>query len=608
MNLPSGYLLQNGKYRLTHVVGQGGFGITYRGIWFTEVKGSLGTVKTEVPICVKEYFFKDYCYRDTDSYAVKVHSETGKTLFDKFKEKLIKEAKILSDVHHPYIVNVLEVFEENGTAYIAMEYISGFSLKYMMEKEGLLPEKKVLKYVYQIGQALQFVHEKNILHLDIKPSNILIDKNDNARLIDFGVSKRYDIEQQETSTTMLTLSKGFASIEQYDNEGTQTFSPCPDIYSLGATMYNLLTGKTPTESILRAARPLLKPTDLNPDIAPEIEVVITKAMEIIPTERYQTVEEMLELLDVPEEEPVGSNENNPLPEQAESIDEEDTTIVYSQQQSDMEDEDEQTIVNSPPKTPVQAKKKRKGIFIALFISLFVLLASAFGVLIHRNRLSAETEAGNMNRSLEDEQTSAPEVTEQSIESVGQSSASEDNTITIVQEPHNPVEVQPKAAQPEKEKTTIQESASVVNKNIQPKELSASEIDSEYLSLVNSGKVKMAASDYAGAKIDFTKAKDIKLTEDVVRLMIGCDARLEEKRIADRKALYEEKMTFGKYKIVRKKSSGLYGAIDTNGEERIPCKYLSVGKAENGRAFERSDNLFDIYNANGTLVNEGLTYY
>ena len=158
MNLPNGHVLQNGKYRITHVIGQGGFGITYKGVWYTEVKGSLGTVQTEVPICIKEYFFKDYCYREAESFAVKVHSETGRVLFDKFKEKLIKEAKILSEVHHPHIVNVLEVFEENGTAYIAMEYIPGCSLKYMMDREGILPEPKVLRYVRQIGEALQFVH------------------------------------------------------------------------------------------------------------------------------------------------------------------------------------------------------------------------------------------------------------------------------------------------------------------------------------------------------------------------------------------------------------------------------------------------------------------
>ena len=326
MNLPNEYVLQNGKYRITHTIGQGGFGITYKGVWYTEVKGSLGTVKTEVPICIKEYFFKDYCYRDTnDSFTVKVHSETGRVLFNKFKEKLIKEAKILSEVHHPHIVNVLEVFEENGTAYIAMEYISGCSLKSMMDREGVLPEAKVLRYVHQIGEALQFVHEKNILHLDIKPSNILIDSSGKARLIDFGVSKRYDVEQQETSTTMLTLSKGFASIEQYDNEGIQNFSPCPDIYSLGATMYNLLTGKIPTESILRATRPLLEPTKLNKDISSKTEAVIIKAMQIIPADRFQTITEMMATLDFPAEE----EETNLLTEKLESDSKEDETTVLN---------------------------------------------------------------------------------------------------------------------------------------------------------------------------------------------------------------------------------------------------------------------------------------
>ncbi|MDR0744190.1 MAG: serine/threonine protein kinase, partial [Tannerella sp.] len=277
MNLPDGYFLQKKKYQLTHIIGQGGFGITYLGIWNTEVKGGLGTMETKVPVCIKEYFFKDYCYRDKNSYAVKVHSETGEKLFDKFKEKLIKEANILSEVHHPYIVNVLEVFEENNTAYIVMEYIKGCSLKYMLDKEGVIAENKILKYIHQIGNALDFVHEKNIVHLDIKPSNILIDKEDNARLIDFGVSKRYDIDKQETSTTTLTLSKGFASIEQYDDEGTQNFSPCPDIYSLGATMYNLLTGVIPVESILRATKQMLPPSSYNSNVTKKTENVILKA-------------------------------------------------------------------------------------------------------------------------------------------------------------------------------------------------------------------------------------------------------------------------------------------------------------------------------------------
>lgn len=597
MNLPNGHLLQNGKYRLTHVVGQGGFGITYRGVWYTEVKGSLGTVKTEVPICVKEYFFKDYCYREPGSQAVKVHSETGKVLFNKFKEKLIKEAKILSEVHHPYIVNVLEVFEENNTAYIAMEYISGFSLKYMLEKNGILPEATILKYVRQIGEALQFVHDKSILHLDIKPSNILIDKNGNARLIDFGVSKRYDIEQEETSTTMLTLSKGFASIEQYDNEGIQVFSPRPDIYSLGATMYNLLTGKIPTESILRAARPLQNPSEINAAISPKTEAVIIKAMQIIPADRFETVGEMLASLDFSQAE----KEVQAAPSPSLEIVNEETTMVYSSPVDSklVGSDDEETVVNvaNPPAVePITEKNNSRKKIIPIGIVIFVVVGSATALLVHSNRPTKEV-----------------------IERIDLPSAAEpDSHVTKeVEMPDHPVQhMEPpiseikeaKKLEPKAEEKQPTGTEHTIEENVLPDQPSENEMNEKYNSLIISGKEKMAKADYLGAKKDLSEAKDTKLTEEVVRLIITCDEKAEEKRIADQKALYEEKMAFGRYKIVRKKSNNRYGAIDSKAEERIPCKYLSVGIADNGRAFEREDNLFDIYNSDGSLISEGLTYY
>lgn len=597
MNLPGGHLLQNGKYRLTHVVGQGGFGITYRGVWYTEVKGSLGTVKTEVPICVKEYFFKDYCYREPGSQAVKVHSETGKVLFNKFKEKLIKEAKILSEVHHPYIVNVLEVFEENNTAYIAMEYISGFSLKYMLEKNGILPEATILKYVRQIGEALQFVHDKSILHLDIKPSNILIDKNGNARLIDFGVSKRYNIEQEETSTTMLTLSKGFASIEQYDNEGMQVFSPRPDIYSLGATMYNLLTGKIPTESILRAARPLQNPSEINAAISPKTEAVIMKAMQIIPADRFETVGEMLASLDFSQAE----KEVQAVPSPSLEIVNEETTMVYSSPVDSklVGSDDEETVVNvaNPPAVePITEKNNSRKKIIPIGIVIFVVVGSATALLVHSNRPTKEV-----------------------IERIDLPSAAElDSHVTKeVEMPDHPVQhteppiseiKEAKKLEPKAEEKQPTGTEHTIEENVLPDQPSENEMNEKYNSLIISGKEKMAKADYLGAKKDLSEAKDTKLTEEVVRLIITCDEKAEEKRIADQKALYEEKMAFGRYKIVRKKSNNRYGAIDSKAEERIPCKYLSVGIADNGRAFEREDNLFDIYNSDGSLISEGLTYY
>lgn len=623
MNLPNGYLLQKGKYKLKQVIGQGGFGITYKGIWHTEVKGSLGAMRTEVPVCIKEYFFKDYCVRDAYSFRVKVHSDTGKLLFDKFKEKLIKEAKILSEVHHPYIVNVLEVFEENNTAYIAMEYIAGNSLKDKLAKEGMLPEAEVLRYIHQIGEASQFVHQKNILHLDIKPSNILIDKDNNARLIDFGVSKRYDVGEQETSTTMLTLSKGFASIEQYDNEGIQSFSPCPDIYSLGATMYNLLTGKIPTESILRATRPLARPRELNPAISEQTEQVILKAMEIIPANRYQSVEEMMNALGGSDYKKLDVSTPQDL---SVSEGDEETTLLYS---STPKNDQEETLLNATDEELVQKVKEKKSShsMVAVTTSVLLLVAgSAAGLYYYEEKKNPPKQIVDQSLIKENEEDVMANVS--LVDSIkkqdetSQTSVPKKNveTTTVKVEKQEPV--QKSVSTPKKSTGTEQVSSSPKTENDKPaidkkttedqnitiSPPSKEQVQSFYNRLLASGKEKMNAKDYTGAKNDFTLAKDQMITEEVMRLLIACDEKIEEQHITERKAQYEEKMPFGRYTIVRKKSNNRYGAIDNDGQERIPCKYLSVGKADKGRAFEREDNLYDIYASDGSIITKGATYY
>lgn len=632
MNLPNGHLLQNRKYRLTHVVGQGGFGITYKGVWFTEVKGPLGTIKTEVPICVKEYFFKDYCYRDPDSFEVKVHSETGRALFEKFKEKLIKEAKILSDVHHPHIVNVLEVFEENNTAYIAMEYISGNSLKYMMDKEGVLPEARVLRYVHQIGEALQFVHEKNVLHLDIKPSNILIDQSGKARLIDFGVSKRYDIEQQETSTTMLTLSKGFASIEQYDNEGTQNFSPCPDIYSLGATMYNLLTGKIPTESILRATRPLPAPRELNPAISPKTEAAIIKAMEIVPADRFQSVSEMLAALDFPEaeEEEIKKDISSP-----EYFEEDETTILFTTRLPQSKtDEGDETVLNNVDQPSIPKKKKRKVTLISLLIIIFASIASAWVLLVQRNKpvppVVEVLNAAPKGNSDPVSETVATDIIEKNntsavAEEEPQNGSDEkivDNRQTSQEKPAVKSEVttsRTETVKPPKEPTVKDIEKTVVTPSVPSEE----EINAEFETLITSGKSKMAeaqvsngAADFAKATeeiseagIAFSKAAKLKTTDELIDLIGKCKVKEEEILLAGRKAQYEEIKPFGDLMIVQKKDTKKYGAIDANARERVKCKYLAAYRTQQGYgAFVREDELFDIYNTEGVMISERLPDY
>ena len=537
MNLPNGYLLQKGKYKLKQVIGQGGFGITYKGIWHTEVKGSLGAMRTEVPVCIKEYFFKDYCVRDAYSFRVKVHSDTGKLLFDKFKEKLIKEAKILSEVHHPYIVNVLEVFEENNTAYIAMEYIAGNSLKDKLAKEGMLPEAEVLRYIHQIGEALQFVHQKNILHLDIKPSNILIDKDNNARLIDFGVSKRYDVGEQETSTTMLTLSKGFASIEQYDNEGIQSFSPCPDIYSLGATMYNLLTGKIPTESILRATRPFARPRELNPAISEQTEQVILKAMEIIPANRYQSVEEMMNALGGSDYKKLDVSTPQDL---SDSEGDEETTLLYS---SSPKDDQEETLLNATIEELVQKVKEKKSSHSMVVVTTSVLLlvaGSAAGLYYYEEKKNPPKQIVDQSLIKENEEDVMANVS--LVDSIkkqdetSQTSVPKKNveTATVKVEKQEPV--QKPVSTPKKSTGTEQVSSSPKTENDKPaidkkttedqnitiSSPSKEQVQSFYNQLLASGKEKMNAKDYTGAKNDFTLAKDQMITEEVMRLLIACD--------------------------------------------------------------------------------------
>ncbi|MDR1936907.1 MAG: serine/threonine protein kinase [Tannerellaceae bacterium] len=599
MNLPVGHYLQNKKYQLLQVVGQGGFGITYKGILFTEVKGALGTIKTDIPISIKEYFFKDYCYRASNGVNIDVHSETGQLLFQKFKEKLIKEAKILSEVHHPHIVHVLDVFEENNTAYIAMEYISGHSLKYILERGGILPEAKVLKYIHQTGEALRFVHEKNILHLDIKPSNILIDKSDNARLIDFGVSKRYDVENTETSTTMLTLSKGFASIEQYDNEGTHLFSPCPDIYSLGATMYNLLTGRIPTESILRATRVFSNPSELNPAVTSNTESVILKAMQVNPADRFQTVTEMLAALAPP---PVEEKQPKPSPGLQLPEDYEDETIAYSPFQPHPPKEgNKQAPAGKPPVSGINNKKKRrKDVLIIFLICIFAAVGASVAILVGKGN-------GAVPASVEFPPETLTENNPVDGEPVKDIAKENSNTEEQPRENlagTNPQENRLPAVKPEVEDTIVEQAPVDQPAVDQP---AMEEMEAGYMELIASGKEKMNAGNYIEADEDFYKAISLKATSEVKQLLISNAAKIEEKRIAERLALYEEKTTFGKYKIVRKKLTGKYGAIDDKGEERIPCKYVYVGIAGENRAFQRDDNLFDIYNTNGVLIKSDVTY-
>ena len=636
MNLPNGYFLQTKKYQLTHTIGQGGFGITYLGVWNTEVKGELGAMKTKIPVCIKEYFFKDYCYRDKGSYAVNVHSETGEKLFGKFKEKLIKEANILSAVHHSNIVNVLEVFEENNTAYIIMEYIKGCSLKYMLDKEGVLSENKVLKYVHQIGNALDFVHNKNIVHLDIKPGNILIDREDNARLIDFGVSKRYDIEEQETSTTTLTLSKGFASIEQYDDEGTLIFSPCPDIYSLGATMYNLLTGVIPVESILRATKQMLPPSSYNSNITPKTENAVLKAMEVKPEDRFQVVKELLGSIDIP---PYELTENT-LVESDMMNDDDFTEVLGTHRQRHVgtaDDDDDRTIItssatsNNNGKPPAKKKTKRRVLMTTSILLCAVIGYAVYsyviGVPIFSNPFVVIDMPGdttnnsnialinNVSDANDPYKTSGSEqipTTTQQDTTLSQNDSTTNNSVVNNNQPQTtPENIKPSNTKPEI--TTVSGNTEPVTSGLT--DAQKAEQRKKAQNLKTSAEAKMKQDNYEGANNDLKNAYDIAyelnirtLTDEIETLRRTCEEKLKEKEInekLDKYDIYDNRKIAYNIVVARNKETKLFGAINPfTGEIIIECIYKSSDVTDNGEAFLREDGLVDIYNDKGRISLSG----
>ena len=319
-SLPIGSTLMQGKYRIVAVLGQGGFGITYKG-----EHTMLGTT-----VAIKEFFMKGACERDENSTHVTT-SQSNSELASRFRTKFLKEAKTLAALKHPNIIRVFDVFEDNGTAYYVMDYIEGNNLSDIVEGKGRLSEPLALKYIRQVANALDYLHQKKLLHLDVKPANILLDKNTgNAILIDFGVSKQYDQDGQQTSTTPPAISKGYSPVEQYaQGSNVKTFSPATDIYSLAATLYKLVTGNTPPESNL-----LLNEDEQLPPYPSNVSETTRNAIaECLQTrkKRPQSISEFLQLLD---SEPI-SNIDTP---------EEEDTILKSQYKKSQE------VLTTPIKT------------------------------------------------------------------------------------------------------------------------------------------------------------------------------------------------------------------------------------------------------------------
>lgn len=270
MTWVTGQELQNGKYIIQQVLGQGGFGITYRALQVNLNRSVV--IKTP----------NEYLQHDPD--------------YEKYIEKFIAEGQILAELSkdpHPHIVGVIELFQESNIYCLVMEFISGENLFQIVKRKGALPEAEIITYIRQIGAALIMIHEAGLVHRDAHPGNIMLRNNGKAVLIDFGIAKQ--IIPATQSSTDKSAHERFAPYEQR-YKGSR--DPRVDIYCLAASLYYGVTGQSPINSLARKLDDelLIAPQEIIVTISNELNQAILKGMALEAKDRPESMQIWLEML------------------------------------------------------------------------------------------------------------------------------------------------------------------------------------------------------------------------------------------------------------------------------------------------------------------------
>lgn len=274
-------------YLIEKVLGSGTFGITYLAEVVLHTKSAANT---SVKVTIKEFFMKDF--NDREGSSVTIGSKNG--YFVKYLDKFIRESDKLSKISSTGVVKVLERFQANNTAYYVMQYLSGGSLNDLIATRGCIPENIALQFTQQIAYALRDLHEKMMLHLDLKPSNIMLTRDHETVLIDFGLSKQYSEDgEPESSTSVGCGTRGYAPIEQSHYRDGHGFPATMDIYALGATLYKMLTGNVPPDasSILNDGFP--EKTFEATEVSVIVKDFVKRLMSPVKKSRPQNMEEVI---------------------------------------------------------------------------------------------------------------------------------------------------------------------------------------------------------------------------------------------------------------------------------------------------------------------------
>jgi serine/threonine-protein kinase len=214
------------------------------------------------------------------------------------RQQFRQEAAVLARLDHPNLVRVTDFFEEGGNAYLVMDFLEGETLAQRIVRQGMLSEAQVMDWGRQLLGALAYCHKQGVLHRDIKPQNILLREDGRAVLIDFGLVKLWDARNPQTQTVMRGVgTPEYAPPEQYGATDQHT-DPRSDLYALGATLYHALTGERPLSATDRMALPenFKMPRMIRPDVNPQTEFTILKAMALKVRDRWSSAEQMLQAL------------------------------------------------------------------------------------------------------------------------------------------------------------------------------------------------------------------------------------------------------------------------------------------------------------------------
>jgi len=258
--LPAGTLLANGRYQLQQVLGQGGFAITYLAL-DTQLKRT---------VAIKE-LCPQGCIRDAHNQVAPITLPPDQ--FAQIRQRFVEEAQLVAQLNHPGIVRIYDVFQQNNTGYMVMEYLHGETLGAKLKRAGgVLPVDEAVDYILQVCDALEVVHRAGYIHRDIKPDNIIHCADGRLVLIDFGAARHFVANQTATYTVMLTPS--YAAPEQYSSAGR--LDPRTDIYGLAATLYHLITGVPPLPALDRTSGFDLPPPHL---VEPKVGEALSRAIQ-----------------------------------------------------------------------------------------------------------------------------------------------------------------------------------------------------------------------------------------------------------------------------------------------------------------------------------------